>query len=131
MIIKNNDSPDYEFLKKLLPSIIWDYIYDPNDICEVVLGKSDQSGHFTREHILLRMIQRLRWYDIIRAVGITFVKNNLSPFVIERIRDKTTRQQYERVAKILHGETVSFSGWDSEYRRALEFTLLSHRWYRA
>lgn len=126
----NSGKPDFIFLRELLPIILWDYIYDVDELCEVVEGKRERSGHFTREYLLLRMIQRLRWYDILRAVGINFVKETLSPFVLERIRDRTTRQQYERLGKLLQGETVSFTGWDPEYRKALESTLLSHRWYR-
>ncbi len=123
-------APDYVFLKELLPTLIWDYVYDPDEICAVIMGTREQAGHFTREKLLQRMIERLRWYDIVQALGIPFITTFLSPAVLRGVRDASTRQKYDRVRKILHGEAVSAPRWDSEYRRSIEATLLSHRWYR-
>ena len=123
-------APDYVFLKELLPTLIWDYVYDPDEICAVIMGTREQAGHFTREKLLQRMIERLRWYDIVQALGIPFITTFLSPAVLRGVRDASTRQKYDRVRKILQGEPVSAPGWDSEYRRSIAATLLSHRWYR-
>ncbi len=117
-------------VRRLLQPLVWDYNIDPYDVYEVALGQKERIGSFTRRKALLRLFERLSWYDLLRLFGIERVGAFLTVDLIQQLRFPELRDRYEFVRKVLHGEPVSFSGWSPEYRQKIQHTLLSHRWYR-
>ena len=115
----------------LLQPILWDYQIAPCDFYEVATGKKERVGWFTRERVLIRILERLTWYDLITLFGIERLTEILTPELIAQLRFPELRRRYELARKVLQGEAVSFSGWSPEYRENIKHTLLSHRWYRA
>jgi len=119
-----------ENIRKLLKPIIWDYHTDPYEVFEAASGRKERAGYFTQETALVRMLERLSWYDLINLFGTEGLTKLLTPKIISRIRIRELREKYEFARKVLQGESVSFSGWSPEYREKIRHTLLSHRWYR-
>jgi hypothetical protein len=117
-------------IRKLLHPIVWDYNIDPYELYETAIGKKTQIGSFTQEKALIRMLEYLPWYDLLRLFGIEELRKLITKDVISKIRIRELREKYEFVRKILRGETVSFSGWSPEYREKIRHTLLSDRWNR-
>jgi hypothetical protein len=118
-------------IRTCLQSILWDYQIDPYEFYETALGTRERVGWFTQERALLRMLERLGWYDLIRLFGIEHLTQLLSKELVSRIRIPQLREKYELARKVLQGETLSFSGRSPEYRKKIRHTLLSRRWYRA
>lgn len=63
-------------------------------------------------------------------VGIKTVQENLTTEYIQKFRVPELRDRYERVRRILYGETVSPAEWSVEARQRRQSTLISNRWYR-
>jgi hypothetical protein len=124
-------SIEQEQIKKTLKPILWDYQIDPCDFFDVAIGKKVRTGTFDQAKALIRMLERLSWYDLVNLLGIDGLAELLTKEVISRIRIKELRDKYEFARKILHKETVSFSGWGPEYREKIKHRLLSDRWYRS
>ena len=122
---------DRERISRLMKHILWDYDIDPYELYEVVIGKRERVGHFDRERVFQRMLERLSWYDLLDLLGVDALRERLVPEAIARIRRPDVRERYEHIRRILHKEAVPLSGWDPEYREKVRHTLLSHRWYRA
>ena len=120
-----------EQIKKTLKPILWDYQIDPIDFFDVAIGKKVRTGSFDQAKALIRMFERLSWYDLVNLFGIDGLAKLLTKEIITRIRIKELRDKYEFARKILHKETVSFSGWSPEYREKIKHRLLSDRWYRS
>ena len=118
-------------IREIMKLIIWDYNIDPYKLYEVVIGKRDRIGQFNAQKVLVRMLERLTWYDLLELLGIDFIKKSLSKEIINKIRFKDLKNKYEFTRKVLQGEPVSFSGWSIEARKRVKHTLLSNRWYRA
>jgi len=118
-------------IRKLLHPIVWDYHIDPYELFETAAGKKAQTGSFTQEKALVRMLEYLAWYDLLRLFGIDGLRKLITKDVISRLRIREVREKYELVRKVLQGETVSFSGWSPEYREQIKHSLLSDRWYRS
>jgi hypothetical protein len=118
-------------IQKLLQPLLWDYRIDPYDFFEVAIGTRERIGSFTQEKVLIRMFERLSWYDLVKLFGIDRLTTLLTKKVIAQLRFPELRERYELVRKVLQGETVSFSGWSPEYRQKIQHTLLSYRWYRS
>jgi hypothetical protein len=120
-----------EQINKILKPILWDYQINPCDFFDVATGKKAQIGSFDQTKALIRILERLSWYDLVNLFGIDGLAELLEKNVISRIRIKELREKYEFARKILHKETVSFSGWSPEYREKIKHRLLSDRWYRS
>lgn len=119
-----------EQIEKILKPILWDYQIDPCDFFDVAIGKKVRAGSFDQAKAMIRMLERLSWYDLVNLLGIDGLAKLLTKEIISRIRIKELRDKYEFARKILHKETVFFSGWSPEYREKIKHTLLSDRWYR-
>lgn len=117
-------------IRKRLDPIVWDYDIDSYELYELVLERKARAGGFTREKALLRMLERLSWYDLVLIFGMDELTRLLEKEIISKLRIPGQREKYEFIRKVLQGETVSFSGWDPEYREKIKHTLLSNRWYR-
>jgi hypothetical protein len=118
-------------IQKLLKPILWDYQVDPYEFFLAAAGEKSRAGGFDQEKARIRMLERLSWYDLIRLFGIEGLKNLLTREIISKLRIRELREKYEFARKVLHGETVSYTGWSPEYREKIKHTLLSNRWYRA
>jgi hypothetical protein len=116
--------------EKALQSIAWDYQVRGDGLLLVLHGLREREGTFDQEKLLLRVLERLPWHDVLDLVGKDRLKALLTPERIARLRFPEQRRRYERIRKNLQGETVSLSGWDPRHREAYRPSLLSNRWYR-
>ena len=116
-------------IKKLLKPILWDYEIDPYDFYQLAIGKKKMIGLFNQERALIRILERLYWYDVVDLLGLDFLKENLSSNIVNKLHIGGLKRRYEIVHKILREEPVSFSKWNSETRQRLKHSILSHRWY--
>ena len=122
---------DRERISAVMRHAVWDYDIDPYELYEVAIGRRGKVGHFDAERILLRMLERLPWYDVLDLLGVDGLRTRLVPRLIARIRREDVRERYDYVRGILQGEALPLTGWDPEHREKVRHTLLSHRWYRA
>lgn len=122
---------DRDRIRDIMRHVVWDYDVDPYELYEVVVGTRGKVGHFDAERVLLRMLERLSWYDVLDLLGADGLRTRLVPRLIARIRHDDVRERYEYVRRVLQGEALPLSGWDPAHREKVRNSLLSHRWYRA
>ncbi|MBW1959585.1 MAG: hypothetical protein JRI63_13865 [Deltaproteobacteria bacterium] len=115
--------------RQCLKRINWDYNISEEDIYDVITGKKKHAGHWDYDKILIRMLERLRWYDLLDIIGPETLKEKLHPEILGKIRFPEKKKKYERLGKILRGEAVSFTKWSPEYREEIKDSLFSNRWY--
>ncbi len=116
--------------EKLLETIAWDYNVKGDRLLEVLVGLRKKEGPFNQDKILLRILERLPWHDVLGLVGKDLLMELLTEDLIARLRFPEQRRRYERIRKILQGTPLPFSGWDISHREAYKRSLLSNRWYR-
>lgn len=114
----------------ILKSLAWDYHVQGERLLEVLLGLRKKEGTFDQAKIFLRALERLPWHDILEIMGKERVKQLLTPEQVAKLRFPEQRQRYERIRKILQGEPVFLSGWDTHHRETYKRSLLSNRWHR-
>ncbi len=112
-----------------LKRICWDYDIRPEEILAVINGEKTHAGHWDLDALLVRMLEKLSWYDLLDFFTPTELSEKLTPEILNRIYVKEKREKYERLGKILRGETVPFTKWGSEYSQQCKNTLFSNRWY--
>jgi hypothetical protein len=118
-------------IRKLLKGVVWDYNIDPYDLYLIALGKKEPIGLFNEERSLIRFVERLRWHELLELLGAEFLRENLTRDLIAKLYPPGIRKRYELIYSILHGETVSPSGWSAENRERLKASVLSDRRYNA
>ncbi|NQV36413.1 MAG: hypothetical protein HQ509_00210 [Candidatus Marinimicrobia bacterium] len=114
---------------KLIRRINWDYNIDPEKLIAVISGEISHAGHWDFDHLFIRLLERLSWYELLDLVGIDKIIANLNHATIQKIRYPEMREKYERLRKILRGEAISYTRWGSEYYKQVRHTLFSNRWY--
>ena len=120
---------DVDAIRRIMKHIVWDYDFDPFVLYDVAIGRVEKAGHFTRERVLLRMLERLSWYDLLDLLGIDSLRSILTSELISKIGDSALREKYEYVGTVLQGKAVPVAGWDPASRKRIRDTLLSYRWY--
>ena len=116
---------------KTLKRIFWDYHVERLPLDRIIAGEFESIDAYDLNLVLNRMFERLTWYELLDVLGVEGIKRMLTEERIVRLRNEDLKGRYERIRRILHHETVPVSGWDPEYRKRIQSTLLSDRWYRA
>lgn len=96
-------------IRTIMRHVVWDYDVDPYELYEVAVGKRAKVGHFDAERVLLRMLERLPWYDVLDLLGVDELRARLEPGLIARIRHEDVRERYEYVRRVLQGEPLPVS----------------------
>ena len=94
---------------KVLKSIMWDYSISTGEMEELLDGKIDKAGHYTREKLFAKMLTGLPWFTIIRILPVENVKDMLTDEVIGVLWPKSVQKKYEYVKKRLQ-EALPNSG---------------------
>lgn len=89
---------------------MWDYSISAGEMEELLGGKIDKAGHYTREKLFAKMLIGLPWYTIIQLVPVEKVKEMLTDKVIGVLWPKSIQKKYEYVKKRLQ-EALPDAGW--------------------
>jgi len=114
-----------------LKSIFWDYRTDLLPLDKVIARDLASIGDYEFKLIAKRMLERLNWYELLDILGVELIKKVLTSEITGRLYNKELKDRYERIRRILFQEPLPFSGWDPEYRKRINATLLSYRWDRS
>ena len=118
-----------EKIKRILQPLLWDYHIEADDFYRIALGQKAGIGFLHQQQALLRILERLSWYDILELFDCEFLKNHITSDLISKMRFPATKRKYEILRKILHGQSVSFPEWSAETRQRAQNAILSNRWY--
>jgi len=86
---------------KVLQSVMWDYSVSAGDMEELLEGKIDKAGHYTREKLFAKILNGLPWYTVIQLLPVRNIKEMLTDEVIGALWPKSVKKQYEYVRKRL------------------------------
>jgi hypothetical protein len=120
-----------EEINKKIKAAFWDYNINPYKLYLTAIDENSGNEFFTKEKILIRLIERLSWYELLDIFGKEFLLKNLSQALISKIRNPIIRERYESIGRILREEALSDSGWSDKNRRRLKASILSDRRYGA
>ena len=80
---------------------MWDYSVSAGDMEELLEGKIDKAGHYTREKLFAKILNGLPWYTVIQLLPVRNIKEMLTDEVIGALWPKSVKKQYEYVRKRL------------------------------
>lgn len=80
---------------------MWDNSISTDEMEELLDGKIEKAGHYTRDQLFARMLSGLPWFKIIRLVPVEKVRTLLTDNVIGKLWPESVRKKYEYVRKRL------------------------------
>ena len=87
------DQKQYRCLKR----ISWDYDISPEEMLAVIRGEELNAGHWDQDDLLVRMLERLSWYDLLEFYSPETLAEKLVPGFIQRVCPEEKRETYERL----------------------------------
>ena len=112
---------------KLMRSLNWDYLDKHEDMLDVIEGRLETSGAFTRDKLFVRSMERLNWCSFVGLWGLNAIKELYTPTLAGRIWPKERKKHYDFAIGILRKEPVSSSGWGSTYFKSKRHQFFSNR----
>jgi hypothetical protein len=93
--IQPNQCPGIEVMEKItreqyscLKRINWDYNISIEDMFAVINGEKSHAGHWNLEDLLIRMLERLSWYDVLDFFGPDVMAKKLTFDLLHRIHNR-------------------------------------------
>jgi hypothetical protein len=115
----------------LMKTLNWDYLVTPQQMLDVLEGKTEKVPPFDKTFLFVRSLERLPWHILICLWGVEAAKELYTPEAAARLWPKDLRSRYDFAFAILRREPVSLAEWGSPHHKQLQDTFLSHRWNRA
>jgi hypothetical protein len=114
---------------KLMGSLNWDYLDKHEDMLEVIEGRLESSGAFTRDKLFVRSLERLPWHYVTALWGIETIKELYTPQIAGRIWPKSRRYHFDFALAVLRGEPLPLTRWGDEYFKSERYRFFSNRGY--
>ncbi|MCL2185230.1 MAG: hypothetical protein FWB86_05165 [Treponema sp.] len=113
----------------LMRSLNWDYLDKHEDMLEVIEGKRETSGAFTRDKLFVRSLERLPWHYVTALWGIETIKELYTPEIARRIWPKDRRYHFDFALAVLRREPLPPSRWGTTYFISERNRFFSDRGY--
>lgn len=93
----------------LFRQLMWDYSIPVTDIEDVLQGRKELAGHYTRQAIFVKLLESYSWFTILQLFSPAELRLLLTDEVIGKLRFKSLQNKYEFVQKRLQ-ELVPIAG---------------------
>ena len=122
--MKYSDDKRRELIKK----IFWDYEIDIESLLSHIDNGTLSGGK--EQRLFIRCLENLPWHCVVGVFGFDKANELLTDEVIQKVWPEERSDHFATLKKILRGEPLPTTRWDSELRKKLKSTVLSYRWYR-
>jgi hypothetical protein len=111
---------------RLMHTLNWDYLDNAEDMLSVIEGQRETSGHFTREKLFVRSMERLPWHYFVALWGVETIKELYTPEIARRIWPKDRRYHFDFALAVLRREPLPPTKWGAEYFTTERNRFFSH-----
>jgi len=82
------------FQKKIFTQVMWEYDFPPESVLDLLNGKIESLGHYTRETLFKKMLENLPWFTIVKLLPEEMILSLLTEDVIHKLRFKSLTRDY-------------------------------------
>ena len=86
---------------RLLSQIVWDYNISIEELDDVLKGKLDRAGHYSKEMIFKKIIESYPWFTVLYLFTPREIMAYLTTDTINQLRSKSLRLKYEFIRRRL------------------------------
>ncbi len=80
---------------RLLDQLIWDYNISIDEIDDVLNGKAERAGHYSKAMIFKKVIESYPWFTVLYLFTPNEILAYLTNDTISQLRTKSLRVKYE------------------------------------
>ena len=88
-------------INRLLNNVIWDYTFNVNDLKDLLEGKKDNVGHYTKESFFLKLLESYTWFTLLKIFTPQQILHLLTISNINKLKKKSLVNKYEYLQKRL------------------------------
>mgnify|MGYP001572117932 FL=1 len=86
---------------KFMKGLMWDYTIPPEHCLEVLEGTRKTAGHYNEATLFRKLLESYRWFTVLKILSIERIAELLTDEVINSLRFKSIRINYEFISKRL------------------------------
>ena len=117
----------YDEKINLMSSLNWDYLVSHEDMLDVIEGRLESAGAFTRDRLFVRSLERLPWHYITALWGVETIKEMYTEDIAKRIWPKGRRKHFDFALAVLRREPLPPARWGDEYYISMRHRFFSNR----
>lgn len=100
--MKGEQTPkDQQEIKKLLSNLVWDYNISVEDLQDLIAGRKEKAGHYTRERFFLKLLESYSWFTILKIIPPEQILDLLIQSNLNKLKRKSLAKKYEYIQKRL------------------------------
>lgn len=90
-----------------LKDIFWDYNFAEEELNDLLYGRIQNLGDLDIQTLLIRMLEYLNWFDIVKLINKDLFLKYITPEFIDKFKENDLKQGLLFVRDFLQRETVS------------------------
>lgn len=95
--------------EKIVKSLLWDCDLSPEDFYQVLKGKKEKAGFFTREKAVKRLLEYQNWYNVLKVLSLPEIGSVWNEGLRASIRGKQIAEGIDFAVRILRKKTLPIS----------------------
>jgi hypothetical protein len=92
--------PKEEILRRL-KMVAWDIPYSPEELYELLMGKTERINGFTRNQLYTKIVNSFYWHDVRHIIPEKQLRDALSDTIIQGLFPRDLRDKYRYVRSLL------------------------------
>lgn len=88
-------------IRRLISNLVWDYNISVEDLQDLIEGKKERAGHYTRERFFLKLLESYSWFTILKIFDPEQVLDLLMRSDLNKLKRKSLVSKYEYIQKRL------------------------------
>lgn len=80
---------------RLLSQIVWDYNIAITELDDLLNGKIERAGHYSREMIFKKVIESYPWFTVLELYTPNEILAYLTTDTVKQLRSKSLQNKYE------------------------------------
>jgi hypothetical protein len=86
---------------RLLGNVVWDYNISIEDLQDLIEGRKERAGHYTRERFFLKLLESYSWFTILKILRPEQILDLLTRSNLNKLKRKSLVSKYEYIQKRL------------------------------
>lgn len=92
---------------KIVKSLLWDCDLSPGDFYQVLKGKKEKAGFFTREKAVKRLLEYQNWYNVLKVLPLPEIGSVWNEGLQSSIRGRQIAEGIDFAVRILRNKALS------------------------
>ena len=95
--------------ERIVKSLLWDCDLSPGDFYQVLKGRKEKAGFFTRETAVKRLIEYQNWYNVLKILSLAEIGSVWNEGLRSSVRGRQIAEGIDFAVRISRNKTLPIS----------------------